>query len=130
MNGDRLIELSKRVRESKGTGQEDCSEFLRSELEVPAALEERLSIYGMLTSELQSHGRLDEAEAVIRERIALAPDMPDAWISLALHFSRYAGNTQKAVSAINAALERSHKCQFFDAGLSSVKTRRIVIIGV
>jgi tetratricopeptide (TPR) repeat protein len=107
MNQNRLLELSDRLRKMKSDGDIDCSEVLRVELQASSSQEEKLCIYNLLGLELQSQGKLDEAEAVIRERIALEPEMPDGWITLALHLLYYTREAEKALSAINVALEKS-----------------------
>jgi len=58
---DRLTELSGRVREMKQADTQDCSSFLRSQLQLAVTSEEKLSIYAMLASELQSQERTEES---------------------------------------------------------------------
>lgn len=107
MTEQRLLELSRRLIQLKSAGPFDCSELLRGELQVARSQEERGGIYGLLAIELQEHGKYDEAEMVIRERIALEPEIPDAWISLALHFLYCTQELDKALSAINVALKKA-----------------------
>ena len=76
MNQQRLLELSDRVRQLKADGT-DCSDVLRTELQASSSAEEKAAICDMLAVDLQSLGRLDEAEAIIREGIALNPERPD-----------------------------------------------------
>jgi len=102
-----LLELDDRLRKLKSEGLVDCAEILRGELTAFSSKEWKLSIYSMLGIELQSQRRFEEAESVIRERISLAPEMPDPWISLAVHFFNYAHDPKEALNAINVALERA-----------------------
>jgi len=107
MNQQRLLELSDRVRQLKADGSSDCSDLLRAELTAPGSIEEKIIIYGMLALELQSHNQLEQAEQAIRERIELDRDMPDGWISLALHYHYYSNEDEKALSAIDVAVAKA-----------------------
>ena len=102
-----LLELSDRLRKLKSEGLVDCVEILQRELDAQDSLEEKLGVYAMLAVELQSQERFDEAERVIRKRISLAPEIPDAWIALALHFLYHTKEPEKALSAIDTAVEKS-----------------------
>lgn len=104
---DDLLELSNRLRKWKSEGQVDCAEILRGELDASTSQERKLSIHSMLGIELQSQRRFEEAESAIKEGISLAPEMPDAWLTLALHYFYYVHDPEKALSAINVALEKA-----------------------
>ena len=113
MSDEHVLALSERVRQLKSQRNDDCSEILRSELRGSNSFEEKAFIYDMLGKELQSLGRFDEAEAAIRDRIALQPELPEGWINLALHFHHYAAEHQKALAAIAKALEKAEQSGSF-----------------
>jgi len=108
-----LLELADRVKTLKTQGSEDCAEILRKELNTAPTQEAKLGICGMLGIELQSQGRSEEAEAVIRERISLSPDNPESWITLALHFFYYTNDIEKALSTINVAIQKASAQKHF-----------------
>lgn len=109
MKLDNWIEdINKRLRRTRSaTPIADALEMLRSELLNTDDKEKKLYLYSLIVTELQTQGRLEEAEAAIRARVDLHPQMPDGWISLALHHYYFTHNLEKALSAINAAIERS-----------------------
>src|SRR5882724_3645850 len=107
MSQQRLLELSGRLLQLKSVARIDCSELLRVELQSAQSQEERLGIYCMLGIELQEHGKFDEAEVAIRECIALEPESTVVWTTLALHFLHSTKEFDKALSAINIALEKA-----------------------
>jgi hypothetical protein len=109
----RLVQLSERLRQLKANRVTDCSEWLRTELHTVDSIEEKMEIYNMLTVELQDQNRLDEAEAVITECINLNPDLPDGWISLALHFHYHREDLPKALAAIDIATDKAKRVQSF-----------------
>jgi tetratricopeptide (TPR) repeat protein len=114
MNKSEILELDERIRRMKFAGVADCSEVLYKEMERPdISKDDLLILQSTLAMELQQQGRFLEAEGVIKERIKLEPDIPDAWISLALNFFYYGKDLEKALAAINVALEKAENDRNF-----------------
>jgi tetratricopeptide (TPR) repeat protein len=109
MSDKRLLEISDRVRELKLNGNSDCAALLRTELQTSSSQEEKVYICDMLAAELHGQNRVDEAESVLQERIALDSERPEGWINLALHFHYYAKEPEKALSTINMALDKAKR---------------------
>jgi tetratricopeptide (TPR) repeat protein len=109
MNQDHLNEIDTRLREIRLADRgADLTDIIRGELPNLITAEEKLYVYSLLVTELQSHGRLQEAEASIRASIGIQPDKPDSWRTLALHYFYYANQPEEALAAINTAIEKSH----------------------
>jgi tetratricopeptide (TPR) repeat protein len=108
MNQDRLEELDARLRRMRLADRDaDLTDILTDELRNSKNDEEKLYVYSLLISELQNHGRVEEAEATIRARIEIRPNKPDSWITLALHYFYYANQPAEALSAINTAIDKA-----------------------
>ena len=105
MDNQGLLQLGERLRTANTQDSDERTEILRKELRLASTEEAKLAIYSMLVVELQSQGRFDEAEAAIREQISLAPETPELWIKLALHFFYYTKEIERALSTIDGALE-------------------------
>lgn len=103
-----IEDINERLNRTRSaTPNADAVEILRTELLNTDDEEKILYLYSLIVTELHTLGRLEEAEAAIRARVDLQPQIPDGWISLALHHSYYTGNLEKALSAINTAIEKS-----------------------
>jgi hypothetical protein len=108
-NQSRLQELDALLRKMRLEDRDaDLTGLLRSEVLESNDQEEKVYIYSLLAKELQSHSRLLEAEAAIRASIEIQPEIPDSWITLALHHFYYTHQLEDALSAINTAVEKSH----------------------
>lgn len=87
----------------------DVSDIIKDALETRQDKEEIMGLLSLLASEYHLFNKLDEAEKVINERIALEPNLPDGWLSLAGHFHYYVHDLPKAYSIIEVAVEKALK---------------------
>src|SRR6266496_1604858 len=104
-----LENLNDRLRQMQSADRHvDLTSVLKRELEAASNDEDKSYVYGLLATELQSQGRVQEAEDAIRSRLEIQPNKPDAWISLALHLFHYSQLPQEALSAIDTAIEKAN----------------------
>ena len=107
-NYSRLRKLGAHFKELKrAKNGADVTAFLLTAIRDTEDLEEKLYILSVLTSEYQLLGKLEEAEATIRQQIELEPNNPEAWLVLAAHYFRYVQNTPRAFSTVELAIQKA-----------------------
>lgn len=105
----RNIHIWDRIRELRSAGYDDLEYTSRLESEVGrvTSLDEKVSLLSELSNELHRQNRDDEAEKAIKSRIAITSDLPDGWISLALHHLYYSGRLEESLEIVNVAIQKA-----------------------
>lgn len=135
MNQRKTQELEKKLNELRAKdARADLKPVLVAALGAAENDEERVSILSRLSSEWQLElaklpfeekhkDKFDAAEAVIRKCIELQPNNAHHWIRLAEHFHYYATDLQKALEAINTAIEKAEREKAFVRQAHGVRIR-------
>jgi tetratricopeptide (TPR) repeat protein len=120
-----MQELEKRLDELRAKdARADLKPTLQAALAAAEDDEERARILSRLASEWplelanlpfddKHKAKFEAAEVVIRKCIEVQPDDPYHWIRLAEHYHYYATDLQKALQAINTAIEKAENEKAF-----------------
>lgn len=104
----RLRKLDAQFKELKrAKNGADVTAILLTALRDTDDLEEKLYILSRLTSEYQLLGKLEEAEAALRQQIELEPNNPEAWLVLAAHYFRYVRDSPRAFWTVELAVQKA-----------------------
>jgi len=103
--------IYRRIKELRSAALDETQLIceLESEIQATEYVEEKVSLLSELSTQLHFQGRLEEAEAAIKTRIALQPDLPGAWIRLSLHHLYCTENFSESFRIANIAIAKAHQ---------------------